>query len=326
MQRFGRAQWLFLSGLGLVCASVQAQQDYPNRVIRIIVGDAAGSGADIAMRLLAQKVGEAWGQQVIVDNRAGANGIIGAELAARSKPDGYTLLAGVPSMLAMNQFVYRKLPYNTLRDFAPVTQVATNHFALVVNPSFPATSVTRLVELAKARPGEMLFASAGVGNQNHLSVEMFATAAGLKLIHVPHKGTAPALTDLMSGQVAMMITAAAPVAPHIAGGKVRLLATAGAARASAFPETPTIAEAGYPDVVVIGWTGLVAPIGTPADILTKLSREFGRHLSSPEVKASLTVRGSELTPSSPEVFGAFIKAEIEKWSKVIRAVGIENSQ
>jgi len=315
-----------LLGSLLVAAGSAAAQEFPTRVIRIVVGDAAGSGADIAMRLLAQKVSEAWNQQVIVDNRAGANGIIGAEVAAKSKPDGYTLLAGVPSMLAMNQFVYRKLPYNTLRDFDPVTQVATNYFALVVTPSLPAKSVGDLVKLAKSRPGEVLFGSAGIGNQNHLGVEMFASATGIKIVHVPHKGTAPALSALMGGEVVMMLTAAAPVAPHIAGGKIRLLATAAAKRPEAFSDVPTIVEAGYPDVVVIGWTGLLAPKGTPRDILTKLSAEFGRAIRSPDVQAKLGVRGSDLTPSTPDEFTAFIKSEIDKWSKVIRAVGLENSQ
>jgi tripartite-type tricarboxylate transporter receptor subunit TctC len=325
MHLFDRGQWLLVGGLILSAGGLMAQE-YPNRVVRIVVGDAPGSSSDIAMRLLSLKLTEAWGQQVVVDNRPGANGIIGADVVAKAKPDGYTLLSGFPSILTMNQFVYKKLPYDSLRDFAPITQIATNHFALVVTPSLPAISVAALVKLAKSRPGEMFFGSSGIGNQNHLAVEMFARAAGIQLVHVPHKGTAPALIDLMSGQVAMMLVAAVIVAPHIASGKMRLLATAGPQRASAFPDAPTLVELGYPDVVVVGWTGLVAPMGTPLDIRNKLSRDIGRVLAAPDVRATLAVRGSELTSSTPEAFGVFIKAEIEKWSKVIRAVGLENSQ
>ncbi len=319
------AQGLLMGGLILSAGGLMAQ-DYPNRVVRIVVADTPGAASDIAMRFLSQKLTEAWGQQVVIENRPGANGIIGAEVAAKARPDGYTLLGGVPSMLTMNQFVYRKLPYDTLRDFAPITQIATNHFALVVTPSLPVTSVAELVKLAKSRPGEMLFGSPGVGNQQHLSVEMFARAADIKIVHVPHKGTAPAVISLIGGHVAMAIPSAAVVAGHIASGKLRLLATAGPQRAVAFPDTPTLVESGYPDVVVTGWTGLVAPIGTPPDILEKVSRDVGRQLTAADVRAALAIPGSELTSSTPEAFGAFIRAEIDKWSKVIRAVGLENTQ
>ena len=320
-----RAQGLLLACL-LSWAGGVIAQEYPNRVVRIIVGDAPGSNSDIVTRLVAQKLTDAWGQQIIVDNRPGANGIIGADLVAKANPDGYTLLTGVLSMLTMNQFVYKKLPYDSLRDFAPITQITTNHFALVVPPSLPATSVAALVKLAKSRPGEMLFGSAGIGNQNHLAVEMFARAADIKLVHVPHKGTAPAVISLMGGQVAMMLIAASPLAPHLASGKLRLLATAGPQRAAAFPDAPTLAESGYPDVVVLGGTGWLAPMGTSPDILNKVSREVGRQVTAADVRTALAVRGTDLTPSPPEAYGAFIRKEIEKWSKVIRAVGLENSQ
>lgn len=325
MHLFGRTQWLLMGCLFVSAGGLMAQE-YPNRVVRIVVGDTPGAASDIVIRFLTQKLTEAWGQQVVVDNRPGANGIIAAELAAKAKPDGYTLLSGVPSMLTMNQFVYKKLPYDTLRDFASITQVTTNHFTLVVTPSLPATSVAALVKLAKSRPGEMLYGSPGVGNQQHLAVEMFARAADIKIVHVPHKGTAPAIISLMGGHVAMMISAAAVSAAHIASGKLRLLATAGSQRASVFPDAPTLVESGYPDVVVSGWIGLVAPTGTPPDILNKVSRDVGRQLTAADVRSALAIPGSELTSSTPEAFGAFIRAEIEKWSKVIRVVGLENSQ
>jgi len=325
MHLFDRTQWLLMGCLFLAAGGLMAQE-YPNRVVRIVVADTPGSASDIVMRFLTQKLTEAWGQQVVVDNRPGANGIIGADVAAKARPDGYTLLSGVPSMLTMNPFVYKKLPYDTLRDFVSITQITTNHFTLVVTPSLPATSVAALVKLAKSRPGEMLYGSPGIGNQQHLAVEMFARAADIKIVHVPHKGTAPAIIGLMGGHVAMMIAAAAVAATHIAGGKLRLLATAGSQRASAFPDAPTLVESGYPDVVVTGWIGLVAPTGTPPDILNKVSRDVGRQLTAPDVRSALAIPGSELTSSTPEAFGAFIRAEIEKWSKVIRVLGLENSQ
>jgi tripartite-type tricarboxylate transporter receptor subunit TctC len=324
MHLFGRAQALLMACLFLSAGGSMAQE-YPTRAVRIIVADTPGSGSDVVMRYLAQKLTEAWGHQVIVDNRPGANQIIGTDMVAKAKPDGYTLLSGTPSMLTMNQFVYKKLPYDSLRDFVAIAQATTNHFALVVT-TLPVNSVAALVKLAKSRPGEMLFGSAGVGNQNHLSSEMFARAAGIKIMHVPHKGTAPAIIGLMGGEVAMMLTAAAAVAPHIASGRLRLLATASPQRAAAFPSAPTLVESGYPDVVVTGWNGLLAPMGTPPDILNKLSRDVGRQLTAEDVRAALVIPGTDLTPSTPEAYGAFIRTEIEKWSKVIRAVGLENTQ
>jgi len=301
-------------------------QDYPNRVVRIVVADTAGSSGDNGIRLLAQKLTAEWGQQVIVDNRPGANGIIGAEAVAKARPDGYTLLNGTPSMLTMNRIVYKSLPYDSLRDFAPVSQLTTNHFALVVNPALPVRSVAELVKLARARPGEMLYASAGVGNQNHLSCEMFARATGLQLRHIPHKGTNPALISLLAGEVAMMITSASAVAPQIAAGRMRLLATAGTERTRAFPNAPTLVEAGYPDVVVMGWSGLIAPAGIPAEIAARIARDVARVLSTPESRAALSDQGRDVTPTPPEAFGAWIRREADRWAKAIRAVGLEHSQ
>jgi tripartite-type tricarboxylate transporter receptor subunit TctC len=325
MHLLDRTKGLLIGCLFLSAGSLTAQE-YPNRVVRIVVPDTPGSASDITMRLVSQKLTADWGQQVIVENRPGANQIIGAESVAKAKPDGYTFLSAGPSMLTMNQFTYKKLPYDSLRDFAPITQIGTNYFALVVTPALPATSVAALVKLAKARPGEMLFGSSGVGNQNHLGAEMFGRAAGIKIMHIPHKGIGPAATSLMGGHVGMMLTSAAGMATHITTGRVRLLATAGAKRASAFPDAPTLIESGYPDVVVIGWTGLVAPTGTPPEILNKVSRDVGRILMTADVRSALVVPGSELTPSTSEAFGAFIRAELAKWSKVIRVVGLENSQ
>jgi tripartite-type tricarboxylate transporter receptor subunit TctC len=309
-----------------VLAGSAAAQEYPARIIRIVVAQAPSSGPDLTARALGQKLTESWGQPVIVDNRPGANGIIGGEMVAKAKPDGYTLLLGVPSAMTVNQFVYRKMPYDPVRDLAPVTQIATNTFGVIVNGSLPASSIKTLVALAKARPGELIYASAGIGNLTHLAGELFAQATGTRMLHVPYKGTTPAQVDVMSGQAALMFVSMRGIAEHVDAGKVRLLATMGERRDPAFPKSPTLVESGYPGLVVVGWNGLLAPAGTPPAIVTKLSREIGRHLSVPEFRDRMAKLGADPSPSTPEAFGAFIKAEAAKWHKVIRAVGLEHSQ
>jgi tripartite-type tricarboxylate transporter receptor subunit TctC len=312
----------------LVAAGAMAQtpQDYPNRPIRIIVPQAAGSGPDIMARSIGQRLTEAWGQQVIVDNRPGANGIIGMEAAAKSKPDGYTLLLAVPSALTMNPYVYKQLPYDTFRDFAPISQAATNTFGLVVNPALPARSVRELVALGKARPGELNYGSFGIGNQTHLAGELFAAATKLKLTHVPYKGQTPAVTDLISGQVTLMFNPLPGTAQHVVSGKLRLLATCGEKRDSVFTEVPTMREAGYPSVIITGWSGLLAPAGVPREVLNRLQSEVARHLLSPNMKTTLAQQGAEPVGSTPDEFAAFIKSEAQKWSQVIKQAGLEFTQ
>ncbi len=301
-------------------------QDYPARVIRIIVAQAPASGPDLTARALGQRLTESWGQQVIVDNRAGANGIIGGDLVAKSKPDGYTLLLGVNSAIVINPFVYKNLPYDPLRDLAPVTQIVSNTFGLVVTPTLPAASVKALVALAKSRPGQLSYGSAGPGNTTHLAAELFAAAAGIKMLHVPYKGTTPAQTDLMSGHISLMFVTTQGLSPHLASGKVRMLATCGASRAAAFPGVPTLVESGYPGVSFTGWNGLLAPAATPSEIINKLSREVARQLAIPEVRDRMSSLGAEPSPNTPEAFAAFIKADALMWAKVIRAIGLEHSQ
>jgi len=325
MRSFCRIHWLLTGCLVLSSGGVMAQE-YPTRLIRIIVAQAPAAGADLVARMLAQKLTESWAQQVIVENRPGANGIIGVDAVAKSKPDGYTLLLGVSSAITMNPFVYKNLPHDPLRDFAPITQTASNTMALVVTPTLPASSAKALIALAKSRPGELVYGSAGIGNMTHLSAELFANTTGIKLVHAPYKGSTPAWIDLISGHIVLMFTSTQGVAPHIATGKLRLLATCGEQRATAFPETPTFVESGYPGLVITGWTGLLAPAGTPPEIVNKLSREVARHLSAPETRERMSRQGSEPAPSTPEAFAAFIKAEAGKWSKVIRAAGLEHSQ
>jgi tripartite-type tricarboxylate transporter receptor subunit TctC len=316
---------LSLLVVGLL-ASPAGAQEYPTRLIRIIVAQAPSSGPDLAARTLGQKLTESWGQPVIVENRPGANGIIGGDAVAKAKPDGYTLLLGVPSAITVNQFVYKKMPYDPVRDLAPVTQIATNTFGVVVTRSLQVTSIKGLVALAKSRPGELIYASAGVGNLTHLAGELFAQATGVRMLHVPYKGTTPAQVDVMTGQAALMFVSMRGIAEQVTAGKVRLLATMGEKRDAAFPKYPTLVESGYPGLVVVGWNGLLAPAGTPPDIVNKLSREIGRHLSVPEFRDRMASLGADPAPSTPEAFGAFIRAEAAKWQKVIRTVGLEHSQ
>lgn len=314
--------------LSLAASAVHAQgaRDYPARTVRIIVPQAAGSGVDLTARIVAQKLTDAWSQQVIVENRPGANGIIGVEAGAKAKPDGYTITLGVPSSLTMNPYVYKTLPYDTLRDFVPVTQTATNTFGLVINPSLPVKDVRELVALAKARPGELSYASFGIGNQTHLGGELFSSQIGIRLLHVPYKGETPAVIDLLSGQSAMIFTPMQGVVPHIRAGKLKLLATCGVNRARAFPDAPTMTEAGFKTVVITGWTGLLAPAGTPHDIIDKLQNEIAARLLAPETRESLSSQGAEPVASTPEQFAAFIRSEMAKWSAVIKRAGLEATQ
>jgi tripartite-type tricarboxylate transporter receptor subunit TctC len=324
MQSLHRSKWI--CALSLSVSAAAGAQDYPTRVIRIVVAQAPSSGPDLTARALGQKLTETWGQPVIVDNRPGANGIIGGDLVAKAKPDGYTLLLGVPSAMTVNQFVYKKMPYDPVRDLAPVTQIATNIFGVVVTPSLPVSSIKQLVALAKARPGDLAYASAGIGNLTHLAGELFSQSAGVKMLHVPYKGTTPAQVDVMSGQAALMFVSMRGIAEHIAAKKARLLATMGEKRDPAFPDAPTLVESGYPGVVVVGWNGLLAPAGTPPEIVHKLSRELGRHLAVPEFRDRMASLGADPSPSTPEQFSAFIRAEAAKWQKVVRAIGLEHTQ
>ncbi|MEQ1774536.1 MAG: tripartite tricarboxylate transporter substrate binding protein [Burkholderiales bacterium] len=300
--------------------------DYPTRVVRIVLPQPAGGGTDVVARAIAVKLGEAWGQQVIVDNRPGANGIIGMDAVAKSKPDGYTLLYGFSSVLTINTSVYKSLPYDTLRDFTGISQTVTNTMAFVVNPHLPARTVKELVALGRSRPGDLFYGSFGVGNQTHLTAEMFRLESKLKLLHVPYKGETPSITDLVGGQVAMMFSPSAGVTPHVRSGRLRLLATCGDTRAPAFPDTPTMVESGFPKVISTGWGGLLAPAGTPMDIVRKIQVEVVRQVRSPEVRDRLTPLGSEPVGTTTEQFSALLKSETEKWAHVVRGAGLYHSQ
>jgi tripartite-type tricarboxylate transporter receptor subunit TctC len=308
-------------------AAAQTASDYPNRPIRIIVPQAAGSGVDLQARTLAQKMGELWGHQGVVENRPGANAIIGMEAAAKAAPDGYTLVYAPVSSLTTNAFIYKKLPYDVARDFAPITQATANPLGLVANPASGIKSLKDVVARAKAEPGKLNYGSFGIGNMTHLMGVQLSIAADIKMTHVPYRGQTPAITDLLGGQIPIAFTTTAGVTDLVASGKLDLLVTYGQERDEQFPNTPTPSELGYKDVVVVGWSGLLAPAGTPPQIISKLYDGMAKALAMPDVKEAILKQGSKAVSSkSPEDFGRYIKAETEKFHPVIKAAGLEGSQ
>lgn len=310
-------------GLVFVCAAVGAgvhAQQYPSRTVRLIVPFTPGGGTDIVGRLLAAKLSESLGQQVIVDNRPGAGTVIGSELLAKAAPDGHTLILQVNS-LAANHTLYRKLPYDTLRDFTPVILAASTPNVLVVHPSMPVRNVRDFVALAKRRPNEIAYASSGVGGASYLATEMFKLETGIKMIHVPYKGTAPALTAILSGEVQAMIAALPGTVPNLKAGQLRALGVTSAKRASAMPELPTLIESGIKGFEFATWYGLFAPGGVSRDIVTRLNTSINKILAVPDVKAQFERQGLEPAGGSTEEFARYFKGEVEKLGKVIRASG-----
>jgi tripartite-type tricarboxylate transporter receptor subunit TctC len=321
------APWRVLTSALILCAGLLsvafAQDAYPTRTVRIIVPTAPGGGSDSGARLIAQELTKRWGRPIIVENRAGAGTIIGSELVARAPPDGYTLLSS-PSTLATNPSSYKKMPYDALRDFAPITQTLYVPNLIVVHASLPAKSIKELIAFARARPGEILYASAGHGTNPHLTMELFASMAGIKLVHVPYKGSPQGIVDLVAGRVAMIATSSMTVVlPHVKAGRLRALAVTTATRLQTLPEIPTVAEAGVPGYEAVQWAGLVAPAGTPREIIDKLQREATSILRSPESRERLAADGFVVVASAPEEFGAFIRSETVKWNKVAKAAGIQ---
>jgi len=312
---------------GAAPSAGQALGDYPSRPIRIIVPQAAGSGVDLQARVLAQKMGELWGQQGVVENRPGANAIVGMEAAAKASPDGYTLVYAPVSSITTNQLIYRKLPYDPVRDFVPITQTAANPLGAVANPASGIKSIKEVVERAKLHPGELNYGSFGIGNLTHLMGELLQIAAGITMTHVPYKGQTPAITDVLAGQIPLAFTTMAGATDLVQSRKLNLVATFGAARDEQFPDTPTVVESGYPAVVVVGWSGLLAPAGVPPQIIGRLHSGFIRALAMPDVKDAILRQGSRaVSSSSPEEFARYIQAETEKFRPVIKAAGLEGSQ
>jgi tripartite-type tricarboxylate transporter receptor subunit TctC len=296
---------------------------YPTKPLRIVVPFAAGGPADITTRNIAPRMTELLGQSIIVDNRAGANGIIGAENVAKSPPDGYSMLMGTASVIAINMVTYSKLPYDTLRDLQPLTPVMTTSTLLVVHPSMPAKNLKELVALAKARPGEMVFGSAGNGGTLHLCLEMLMKSAGVTITHVPYKGAAPAVVDVIGGQVNGMFVDLPVISPYVKAGRVRALAVASTKRSVYFPEVPTTKEAGYPNVELQNYYALMLPAKTPREIVMKLHDAVVKAVNTPAVRDKLVAVGSDPYTMTPDEFGRFLHTDIEKWAKVVKASGIK---
>ncbi len=297
-------------------------QTFPDKPLRLIVAQAAGSSADIQARLIGARLAQQLDKQVVVDNRPGANGIIGLQELQRSKPDGYHYAIAAPSPMTVNQFIYKDLPYKPMEDFVPVSQLTKITFVLVANSSAPFKTVQELVAYGKANPGKLNFSSPGVGNLSHLGSELLAAEAGVKMTHIPAKGDQAALTDVIAGSTDFTIITLPGAQPHIRSGRLKLVATAGSKRSSAFPDTPTIAEAGYSSVVIEGWSGLIAPAGTPKDVIARMHKEVVRASEAPEVKEMVAKQGSEAFVTGPEEFGAFMRAETAKWGRVIKISGV----
>jgi tripartite-type tricarboxylate transporter receptor subunit TctC len=294
-----------------------AAQNYPQKPIRMIVPFTPGGSTDILARSIGQELSKAWGQSVIIENIAGAGGSIGADKAAKSPADGYTLLMGHIGTLAVNPSLYPKLPYNPVKDFAPVAWVARVPNVLVVNPNVPAKSVQELVALAKSKPGQLSYGSGGNGSAANLATEYFKMQTETAILHIPYRGTAPAVTDLMGGQIQMLFTGAPAVMGQVKNGQLRALAVSSPKRLDALPDLPTVAEAGYKNFEADQWYGVVAPAGTPRDIVLKLNQQINVALNSAELKKRLTTEGAVATPETPEAFGKLIAQEIERWRPVI---------
>jgi tripartite-type tricarboxylate transporter receptor subunit TctC len=294
---------------------------YPDKPIRMLVGFAAGGGTDTTARAIGQPLSEALGQQIIIDNRPGAAGNIAADITAHSVPDGYTILMGTIAALAINPSLYQKLPFDPIKDFEPITLAVSSMNVLVVHPSVPAKNVKELIALAKAQPGKLTFGSSGVGGAGHLAGVLFDQLSGTKMIHVPYKGGAPAMIALVSGEVNMVFATAETAVPQVKAGKIRALGVTTAKRSALVPDLPTIAEAGLPGYEANNWYGLVAPAKTPAAIIERLNREVVKVLNMPNVKEQLFRSGLDASPSTPKEFGAYIKSEMTKWAKVVKASG-----
>ncbi len=312
-----RACWSL--GLAFVAGAAPAQS-YPSKPIRMIVASAPGGGTDLAARVVGQKLAVALGQPVIIDNRAGAAGNIAADIAAKSQPDGYTLIM-VSASHAINATLYRKLPYNTLKDFAAVSQVTGSAYVFTVNPSLPAQSFTEFITLAKARKGKLSYASSGNGQAGHLAMELLKTLAGFEALHVPYKGGGPAMLNLIAGQVDAFISSPPAAVPQVKAGKVRALAVTSLKRSDLLPDVPTIAESGFPQYEVNGWNGLLAPAGTPAVIVNRLQSEVAAALKQPDVRERMASNGLDAVGSTPAQYSALIQAEIGKWAKVVKQSG-----
>lgn len=321
MRRGLRVLFMLVAGLGVLATATSRAQTYPTRAITLIVPFPAGGTTDILGRFVGQALSAAWNQPVVIENRGGAGGNIGAAAVAKAAPDGYTLLVGTVGTHAINASLYARMPYDTLKDFAPVTQIASVPNMLVVTPSLPVGSVTDLIAYAKANPGKLNMASSGNGTSIHLSGELFKVMTGVDMVHVPYKGSAPALNDLMGGQVQLMFDNMPSALPQVKGGTLKALAVTTATRSPAMPDLPTVAEAGVPGFEASSWFGIFAPAGTPREIVAKLQTEIARILKSPEMTERLAQQGAVAVGNTPDAFGAYVQSELIKWAGVVKASG-----
>jgi tripartite-type tricarboxylate transporter receptor subunit TctC len=307
----------------LLALSAQAQQTYPAKPVRIVVPVATGGIADYYSRVIAKHVSEAWGQPVVVENRPGGGGNIGADLVAKSAPDGYNLVMGFLGPHAVNQFLFAKMPYDTQKDFAPVVMVIEAEGLLAVHPTVQVQTVADLLAMARAHPGKLSYASGGVGTASHLAGELFKSMTGVNMVHIPYKGNAPAIADLLGGQTHLTFATLPTIIPHVRAGKLRGIAVIGSTRSAAAPNLPTVAEAGVPGFSVNNWIGLFARAGTPPEIVRRWNAEVNRIMQLPEVQRRMEVEGERYTANTPEQFAQFLRAETAKWEKVVKDAGLK---
>jgi len=308
--------------LFLGCLLLGTAHAFPTKPVRIIVAFPPGGGTDIVARLIALPLGEAWKQPVVVENRAGASGVIGTEAAARAEPDGHTLFMATMGNMTANQHLYPKMAVDPLRALAPITKVVDVHFVFMANPTLPADGVPELVALAKSRPGQIHYSSSGPGGAPHLAMELFKRQAGVDLTHVPYKGSGPGMTDLLGGRVMLTMDSLLQGLPHIKAGRLRALAVLGPKRSALLPNVPTMAEAGVRAYSLTNWFGLLAPAGTPKDVVTKVHSDVVKVLSDPELRKKIAEMGADVVGNSPEEFGAWMRAESAQWAEIIKAAGI----
>jgi tripartite-type tricarboxylate transporter receptor subunit TctC len=313
----------FILAISMVLGAAACAQSYPVKPVRWIVPLPPGGSTDLISRMIAQKLADAWRMQVVVDNRPGAAGTLGLGLAAKSPPDGYTIVLAQTGNVAIAPGLYPRLAYDPVKDLAPVTQVLSTPMILVAHPSLPVKGVGELVALARAKPDTITYATGGSGGQVHLSFALLASMAGIKMVHVPYKGVGPALVELIGGQVAISLTSIPPAMPHIAAGKLRALGVSSARRFKSLPEVPTIAEAGVAGYEVSVWYGVMMPAGTPRELIARVNTDIVRILGQPEVQERFSGEGGDMVAGTPEAFGAYIRAEIARWTKVITETGVK---
>ena len=315
-----RVAWLVVAVLVALSANAQT---YPSKPIRFVSPYPPGGANDILARIISPRLGEFLGQQLVIENRGGATGNIGAEYVAKAPPDGYTILMGQASNLTINVSLM-KMPYDPVKDLAPVTLVATTPNLLVVHPSLPVKTVKDLVALAKVKPGTINYASSGSGSAGHLAAELFKRVAHIEMVHIPYKGAAPALTDVVAGQAQLYFTSPISAQPFVKGGRLRMVAVTSLKRSSSMPDIPTVAESGYPDFEVVSWWGVLTPAGVSKDVLSRLHTEITKVLALPETKTKFADQGADVASDTPEQFAAYIKSEIAKWGKLIKELGVKS--